>query len=225
MSVPAKDADELVRKWRDLWLPAIQQDINRAMLHRTMWKSLLREFNSAREGHNSLFWGSYTALYAQAQGATLRRIIGKRGRKNEVTLIGLIEAVLRNREIVTWDRIKQLAEEAGTDVSSWDALSYRWSDSVDEDTAQELYDQSESIQKWVDTKVAHRDIATIDPDEERRAPTYLEMHDLLDRVGEVQNEIQVMLTNGITAYPPIIAEDWTAVFGDLYANGPQPDDF
>ena len=196
MAAPPKQHAELHRKWSD-WLEAIKNDLVSMHGNRAIWKRLVQILESNEEIPSRIFFRDWlTRLYLASQAMAVRR---QTEVKDQVVSLGrLIDAVLRNPEVMTYDRYLNTCgppENENTRLALSDTFAHLakpGSKHVDPDLFAALLDSLSSMAERIITYANER-VAHIDGTDETVSFTFGELDQAIDRLGEVLSEMHLLI--------------------------------
>jgi hypothetical protein len=197
--------------WRT-WLEAIQQDVWRMHVGRTIWGRFVEIVNASDElREHPTFPGWITTNYAAAQSLAIRRQIDKRTdvaslRRLLMELEGQPEAITRERflrvncggsERIAAQRWPPLADPSGAHLDS----------AVVRADLDELLTTAATVERFASKRLAHWDV-----DDWTTPVTYGELHDCVDAVGKLLERYSGLLTGTTQGADPILPIGWGRVF-------------
>lgn len=186
--------------------------------HREMWRETVEAIRSVADPTTEAAWYvHYIRLYVDSQVIALRRIhVGKRSRRQNVSLVGLLEDLSRHAEVITATRIVELAKlrHAGTasKESLFEWFEREWADGngrldprVPAGDAARLKRRNSRLWALADQTLAHIDM-TWKPED---TVTFGELDEAIDDTGRVfQRYWQLLRAGDWIEVQPVLPPSW-----------------
>lgn len=210
MSAPDADHDGLYQKWVD-WLEPIKDDLVRMYANRAIWREILDSNENIPERFFIRNW--IAKQYVSAQAVTVRR----QSEADGGGLGALLDTISRNPRVLTRERYLALcgARDDENLVSVANQTFDRWSgaggEHVDPDLVrarlERLKDKADAIKRYVDKRIAHRDLGDVD------SFTYGDLNEALGALGEELQDLELLLRCvSLTRVEPYIQTAWQRAF-------------
>jgi hypothetical protein len=218
VTAPAGQHPELAAKWREN-IAGLAEELNLAWIDRSVFVAV-RDALVRNPGPDATFLLSYSRVYAQSQVMLVRRLADDDDMSR--SLFALLERMKRNPAVITrtpWvaDRMAAMPEPVAGD----DALSANMQaalrahhraksdaeftriagpgECLDRATLQQdqvtLRADLAAVITYADNVVAH-----LDPTRDEHRLTFREIHDAIDRAGEMVNRYSAFLTGSWHAF-------------------------
>jgi hypothetical protein len=199
-------------------LDAVEREVMLGYVDKQLWTAMRSEIATRRPAADGTWFNHYSNMYAAGQAMRIRRLADD-SRDRPDSLWWLIERVRRNPAIAgrqalvehianTYPDNEWLVESADRrftaehgegDVPSGETL-VAWQD--------RLRHQFEAVLEFADRHVAH-----LDPRGARQPVTYGHIHEALDHVAAVCNDVNMLLRDkNIDDWDPMVHGDWQEVF-------------
>ena len=177
-------AEDMRRKWQS-WLDRIQNDMmdlcwRRGMYHRLI--EIIRANPRIDEGNYLYDW--IFGNYARVASVSIRRLLDHH--RGTVSLHNLTDVILKHPQIINRQHYIAGYDQSNHDVANaeFDELVGKGRDTVDPSILEKALNRADTsckiVKEFVDKSVAHRDVKPPDV-----LPTYTEIDDAIDAVGEL----------------------------------------
>lgn len=214
----AADVHPTVLKWRSWIEGPIREDIVGMIFRRMMWREIagMMEANPAVGELPSVFWDFYQQTYSATQTIAIRR----QDDRNPCTcsLAVLITEMRDNPELLIREHYVDLLgdrkdgdlleQRANRDFTGLAGGGDQLDPNVAEKDLAALHSAAEKVRQYVNQHVAHDQAEPTMTD----LPTFGDLHDAIDGIGEIFQKYAVMLTGGWNLLEPVIQDDWKAIF-------------
>jgi hypothetical protein len=195
----------------------VSTELKHARLHRMLYEDMRDEIVTGYPRADATFLNSYSTLYIRGQIMAVRRLVDTHRDKPDslhwiiqtiratppvASRHRLLEAVASRSEDEDWQRIADA--EFTARFGSGDTPDDAWLAGLQE----ELESHGQLVVGYADRQVAHRD-----PRGRMLKLKYTEVHDALDGIAQVANNVQWLLTYSSTHYGSVSIEgDWQEPF-------------
>jgi hypothetical protein len=208
-----------VMKWRSWIEGPIAKDVLEMHLKRQIWREIndMLQANPKVGQVPSAFWDFHKSNYSTAQAIAIRRQADRDSRSRSLAL--LIEQMRDNADVLTRDYWvgllgDQLADDlmVGRAHRGFDHLAGT-GDHLDAEIPRgdltTLRSDAKRVSVYVNEHVAH---STAEPTV-RELPTYRDLHEAIDRLGEMFKKYALALTGAQWwTLESVIEGDWKAIF-------------
>jgi hypothetical protein len=207
-----------VERWREWIRGPIRDDMIDMHFRRLIWKRVgeIAEANREVRNQGSAFWDFLRDTYAVTQAIAIRRQADTDRRVCSLALVikqmrDNAEALTRDSYVSLWDQNDELLVQRGQ--RNFDLLAGEGGDHLDPaiPTAdlEALKAAAERVRIYVNEHIAH-DMANPTIPE---MPTYSDLHDAIDALGEICKKYFVVLTaDSMHTWEPFMQHDWEAIF-------------
>ena len=213
------DNPEAIRKkWLE-WDDRILGELASLYWNRSIYKHVLEivQANPEIDKRNNFFdW--IRGNYAVAAAASIRRVMDSHRRKHPVSLYTLVLEMRAHPEVLSREHYVALYTNLPRHIAhkDFDWLAGNGAEVVDRHIIQPRLDECVAacrhVQEYVDKVVAHHDPQGLD-----KLPTYEDIDEAIDAVGELFKFVHSLLTAGsILELTPIPAESWDWLFSQAW---------
>lgn len=216
MTAPAADLPDLKANILAS-VAAINQEVTHAYLHRKVYTEVRDEIIARHPQADGTFLNSYSAVYARAQIMAIRRITDKSEKTG--SLWQVIQRLRKNPKLASRSAVIEAVREQHPDdeqllkeVDHYFTAQYGDGEVAADKILAEMQTRLRStvakVIQFADRSVAHRD-----PCGTVRPVTYKEIHDGLDHVAGILNEVNMLLRFTHNAHQLLMIQgDWRKVF-------------
>lgn len=195
------------KRWR-AWLETISTDISFTYLWRATWLTVGDMVRANPDVPPSLYFRYLQETYGSSQAVAVRRIADERA--HVVSLVNLIRDIRRHSAEITtaWWLTVNSANEARDFAPVRADNTDHFDPRIASSDLARLHDAVTKVKKYVDEHLAHR---SQNPTKE--IPTFREIHDAVDAIGEVFRTYNMLLTGA--SMPNLVPEpdlDWYVPF-------------
>jgi hypothetical protein len=217
----AKDPDELLAEWRVI-LDRVRLDLQRVHLNRLLWQRVNAAMQQQAPATAPATWmNHYAQIYAQAQAMAIRRLVRASGAA--LSLGQLLDRLMQRPDVVTPERVRPETElvtglmlvEERRWVNGWCSEDGHLDPDRPKADRHQLYDETEAVVEWVNTRVAH-----IDPAVPDQRLSFEKVHVTIDHVSEIFKSYAVLLAGSHFVLLPVIQDDWEIAFANPLFPGP-----
>ncbi len=192
-----------VERWQD-WLNQINNDLSTVYLYRAIWTTMAQTIDGNLAIPRTPALGMIASNYATTQAVAVRRLADL-GR-DTISFARLLTEIIAKPRALT----ARSALPAGeiVDILAWEQRFARAVPGGHVDPAPleralaELTTAAESIRKYVDRHVAHRDrrpLATM--------PTFIDLNGAIDHLGELSSKCELLLHGADRLPMPVVLGD------------------
>jgi|GEM_PF-2989956 len=215
------ETEQILKKWND-WLDRIYNEISQLYENRRIYRDLIEiiETNPRINGGNWLYVWMF-GNYAQVASSTIRRLLElpddphKRKKSTSISLALLIDDVCKHPELIRREDFLSRCNPHLADLvqKSFDRLAGPAGTCLDPKILDGELSQTRctcrKVQKYVDKVIAHHD------GKPPILPTYKDVSDAIDAVGELFEMVYYALTgNSIANLEPVLVHEWKWVLDE-----------
>lgn len=219
MTVSRRFHDQVHEKWAG-WLKVIYPHVTNLFLDRTIWREVRDALMADGEATSDTFLASYTRQYVGASAIAVRRLADPNAKANDSHSIGaLIEDIHKHPAVMTRERWTKRDREPdprpGADDNMLKILSRNYDSTfgdrsggldvgkVAADLAT-LKSRSEAVAAFASRTVAH-----IDRRGMKQLPTFDDLDDSIDVVGDMYKRYYLLIDGAsLLDVAPAIQHDW-----------------
>ena len=223
MTAPPAQHDDLLEQWR-AWLEEIKHNVLALFHHREIFGKMQDALVRQGSPHSGTFSRHYTKIYVDGASMAVRRLAKSEARNEQsISLAALITAIGRNRDVLTAQRFVEMHLRDGVTVDErahWRESALRtyerdWGDGAGNLSAVRLAADAHDLvgQSMSVADFANRTIAHIDKRGLVTTPTWGDLNQAIDSIGEMFNRYSLLLSAASWAeLVPVIQGDWKDPF-------------
>lgn len=213
----------MYEKWCG-WLTQVETHVLDLHHHRQLWQEIKDAILKKTGDTSDIFLTHYTRLYVDGQVMAVRRLVSHSPTdKKSISLGRLIADVQSHPTVMSRDRYVSLHKSPSDDAwvrADWERMAREtyddeWGDGQGNIDAQKLQADLDRLDE-LSGKVrafANRMVAHIDRRGLKRLPTFKDLNDAIDVIGEMFKRYALLLTaSSWASVTPTIQEDWRATF-------------